>query len=376
MTDPLRIGVIGCGNISKTYLELAPLFPALAPTLCADLNQDAANARAAEFGLTACSVDALLASNMVDIVLNLTIPAAHYDISRRALLAGKHIYSEKPFVLSVEDGKALARMAETAGLRVGSAPDTFLGGSHQLARRVIDDGMIGKVTSGTTHVMGRGMEHWHPNPDFFFLEGGGPVLDMGPYYITNLIQLLGPITRVTAMGATPQKTRTILSEPRNGQQVPVETPTTLHALLAFESGALITFGASWDVKQHGHAAMELYGENGTLHLPDPNWFGGDVVLMRDADTSDALPDENHPFGAPNVKDGLANYRAAGLADMAQAIAQKRPHRCALELALHAVEAMTAILQSAETGAPVTMTTTCARPAPLTAGEATTLLGTG
>ena len=195
MAKKLGIGVIGCGNISKAYFSLAPLFRGIEMRACADINMDAARARAKEFKLRAETVDDLLKANDIDIIVNLTIPAVHYEVSKRVLDAGKHVYSEKPFVLSLKEGQDLKARAEKKGLRIGSAPDTFLGGAHQLVRELIDEGKLGKITSGTCHVMGHGMEHWHPNPDFFFQPGAGPVLDIGPYYITNLIQLIGPVSR-------------------------------------------------------------------------------------------------------------------------------------------------------------------------------------
>ena len=196
MAKKLGVGVIGCGNISTAYFRLAPLFKGIEMRACADINMDAAKARAKEFGLRAETVDELLAAKDIDIVVNLTIPAVHYEVSRQVLDAGKHVYSEKPFVLSVKEGLDLKKRAEKNGLRIGSAPDTFLGGAHQLARHLIDNGKLGKITSGTCYVMSHGMEHWHPNPDFFFQPGAGPVLDIGPYYVANLIQLIGPVKRV------------------------------------------------------------------------------------------------------------------------------------------------------------------------------------
>jgi predicted dehydrogenase len=294
MSRKLGVGVIGCGNISAAYMRLAPLFRGIEMRACADANQAAAKARAEEFGLREETVDGLLAADDVDIVVNLTIPAAHYEISRRAIEAGKHVYSEKPFVLSVEEGKALAELAEKKGVRVGSAPDTFLGGSHQLARHVIDSGAIGKVVSGTCHVMSHGMEHWHPNPDFFFQPGGGPILDLGPYYISNLVQLAGPVRQVAARTSIPAKERTITSQPRFGETIPVETPTTIHALLEFENGAVVTLNASWDVWNHNHSPMELYGEEGSLFLPDPNFFGGEVRLTRRGEPALLPADWSHP----------------------------------------------------------------------------------
>jgi len=377
MTKTLGVGIIGCGNISAAYMKLSPLFRGIEVRACADVNPEAAKARAEEFKLRQETVDGLLASDDIDIIVNLTIPSAHYEISRRAIEAGKHVYSEKPFVLSVEEGQALAKAAEEKGVRVGSAPDTFLGGAHQLARHIVDSGQIGKIVSGTCHVMSHGMEHWHPNPDFFFLPGAGPVLDVGPYYITNLIQLIGPVKRVGALSSIPAKERTILSEPRKGEKIPVETPTTIHAVMEFESGAIITLGASWDVWHHKHSNMELYGEKGSLHVPDPNFFGGDLAVTEEGNVLDELPDWPHPFAVPNqgLEEGrpLANYRAAGLADMAQAILEGRPHRCSLEMSLHAVDVMTSILKSGETGSFVTLQTTCERPAALGVDAAGDLL---
>ena len=195
------VGIIGCGNISSAYLKLAPLFGSIEVLAVADLNTEAAAARADEFSVRADTIDALLASDDIEIVVNLTIPAAHFEVTKRILEAGKHAYSEKPFVLTLEEGEALRALAASKGLRVGSAPDTFLGGAHQLARATIDDGKVGKIIGGTCHVMSHGMENWHPNPDFFFQPGGGPILDLGPYYVTNLVQLIGPVKAVSAMAS-------------------------------------------------------------------------------------------------------------------------------------------------------------------------------
>lgn len=375
MARRLGVGILGCGNISTTYFSLAPLFRGIDIRACADINPAAAKARAAEYGVRAETVEGLLAAPDVDIVVNLTIPAAHFETSRAALDAGKHVYSEKPFVLDVKDGLELRKRADRKGLRIGSAPDTFLGGSHQLARSIVDGGKVGRITSGTAHVMSHGMEHWHPNPDFFFQPGGGPVLDLGPYYIANLVQLVGPVRSVFAHASIPAPERTITSKPRYGQKIPVGTPTTIHALLHFESGAVVTLSSSWDVWAHKHGHMELYGEEGTLYLPDPNFFGGELrMTARDKPTKS--PKWAHPFGVANQKHdhGMeANYRTAGLADMALAILEGRSHRCSLELALHVVEIMTGMLKSGETGKVVPMRTSCERPAPLGPKDARALL---
>ncbi|MGR3617275.1 MAG: Gfo/Idh/MocA family protein [Paracoccaceae bacterium] len=374
---PVGIGIIGCGNISAAYLSLAPLFKSLDIRAVADLNMDAARARAVEFSVRADTIDDLLAADDIDIVVNLTVPAAHFEVTKKILNAGKHAYSEKPFVLTVDEGEMLRRLAAERGLRVASAPDTFLGGSHQLARAALDEGQAGEIIGGTCHVMSHGMEAWHPNPDFFFQPGGGPVLDLGPYYITNLVQLIGPVRAVTAMASTSFKTRRIGNGPRNGETVPVQTPTNFHAILEFQNGALITLGASWDVWAHRHENIELYGTKASIYVPDPNFFAGNVLLAGQDGRSVEVAPRKHPFSVLNSMDGQgverANYRGAGLADMAEAIAEGRPHRCSLELATHVVEIMSAILQSAESRCWIDMATTCTRPDPLTPDQASTLL---
>ncbi|MEO3387016.1 Gfo/Idh/MocA family oxidoreductase [Mesorhizobium sp. CAU 1741] len=376
MARKLGVGVIGCGNISAAYFSLAPLFKGVEMRAGADLDLKMAQARAKEFGVRAETVEQILAADDIDIVVNLTIPAAHYDVSKAILDAGKHVYSEKPFVLSVKQGQDLKKRAERKGLRIGSAPDTFLGGAHQFARSIVDSGKIGRITSGTCYVMSHGMEHWHPNPDFFFQPGGGPILDIGPYYITNLVQLIGPVKQVAALATTPASERTITSRPRYGEKIKVTTPTTIHALLEFENGATVTFNASWDVWKHGHAPIELYGERGTIFVPDPNFFGGEVSFTNRAEAARKMPKWEHAFSVPNQQHPqgmMANYRAAGLADMALAIRQDRPHRCSLDLSLHVIEVMTAILKSGETGKFVAMQTTCERPQALSPRDAKAML---
>jgi predicted dehydrogenase len=376
MTRELGVGIIGCGNISTTYFSLAPLFKGLKVVACADLNMQAAETRAAEYGVKAQTIEELLANDEVDVVVNLTIPDAHFPVSKAILLSGKHVYSEKPLVLTLEQGEELRHIAKEKNLSVGCAPDTFLGGAHQLARKFIDDGGIGRVTSGACYVMSPGMEMWHPNPDFFFLPGGGPILDLGPYYIANLINLIGPVKRVGAMTSKASETRTITSEPRNGETIPVKTPTTIQAILEFVNGATVTLTASWDVWSHRHANMELYGTDGSLYVPDPNFFGGVVEASgRDKDIK-PLDGWEHPFGIANQESPQgprANYRTAGLADMAIAIIEGRDARCSLDRTLHGVDVMTSILKSGEEGRFIELTTTCTQPAALGIEEAQALL---
>jgi predicted dehydrogenase len=376
MAKELGVGILGCGNISTTYFKLSPLFKGLKVLACADINMDAARLRAEEYQVKAQTVDELLANDELDVIVNLTIPDAHFPISKRILEAGKHVYSEKPLVLTLEQGEELRRIAKEKGLAVGCAPDTFLGGAHQLARKFIDDGGIGRVTSGTCHVMSPGMEMWHPNPDFFFLPGGGPILDLGPYYVANLINLIGPVKRVGAMTSMASETRTITSQPRNGEIIPVKTPTTIQALLEFVSGATVTLTASWDVWSHRHANMELYGTEGSLYVPDPNFFGGVVEASGRDKEIKPLADWAHPFGIANQESpsgARANYRTAGLADLAASLIDGRDARCSLDRTLHGVDVMTSILKSGEENRFIDLTTTCTQPAALGIEEAHALL---
>lgn len=376
MSKELGVGIIGCGNISITYLALGPLFNGFRILACADLNRSAAELRAKEYGVKAQSIEELLANDELDVIVNLTIPDAHFLVSKAILEAGKHVYSEKPLVLSLEEGEELRRIAKAKSLAIGCAPDTFLGGAHQLARKYVDEGGVGRITSGTCHVMSAGMEMWHPNPGFFFLKGGGPILDLGPYYVANLINLIGPVKRVGALTSMASASRTITSEPLAGQTIPVETPTNIHALLEFANGATITMSASWDVWSHRHANMELYGTEGSLYVPDPNFFGGLVEASgRDKDIK-TLPEWDHPFSKANQEHPngpRANYRAAGLADMAMALIEKRDPRCSLDRSLHGIDVLTSILKSGEEGRFIDMTTTCTQPEPLGIDEALALL---
>lgn len=268
----LGVGIIGCGDISEAYLMRAQLFRGIEMRAVADLDPSRAEARADAFGLRAESVAGLLASEDIDVIVNLTVPAAHAEITCAILEAGKHAYSEKPLSLSLPEARQICNLSAARNRRVGCAPDTFLNPSHQESRWLLDAGTIGRVTHGTCHVLSPGMEMWHPNPDFFFRKG--PVLDLGPYYVAHLVNLIGPVRRVAAMSGMASDVRTITSEPRAGETIPIETPITIHALLEFASGAIVSFVASWDVHTHGHRNVELYGTEGTLIPQDPNFFGG------------------------------------------------------------------------------------------------------
>lgn len=378
MAKTYGVGIMGAGNISGAYLRLAPLFKGLEVRAVADIVPAAAQKRAEEFGVRAQTPDELLKNSEIDVIVNLTIPATHYGVSMDIVSAGKHAYSEKPFVLSLEEGMALKKAAADRNLKVGSAPDTFLGGAHQQARQIIDSGQLGKIMSGTTHVMSRGMEHWHPNPDFFFQPGAGPILDLGPYYVTELIHLLGPVKRLSAFTNMARTEREVTADgPFKGSFVKVGTPTTIHGVLEFDNGAIVTIGASWDVAAHGHHNIELYGTDGSIFVPDPNFFGGDLVTANIAGERSNVTAWDHPFGKPNQDldkpTPRANYRAAGLADMMNSIESGKTARCGLDVALHAVDVMTSLLKAGESGQVLTLSTTCARPDALSPDEARALL---
>ena len=357
--DQIGIGIIGTGNISDAYLKAAPGFPVLRMVACADINADAARAKADTYGIEALPVEALLADPRIGIVLNLTTPAHHVPVGLQVLAAGKHVYAEKPLATTFADGARLYRAARDAGLRIGSAPDTFLGGSHQTARAVVDAGTVGDIVAGSAFMGVPGHELWHPNPDFYYKPGGGPMFDMGPYYLTCLVNMLGPVAAVTGATATARPVRTIASGPRAGAEVTVEVPTHVSAILDFASGAQVTVTTSFDIWLHGHSHIELYGQTGAILVPDPNRFDGEVQVSVQRAGWQAAP-MAHDYG-----DG--NWRILGLADMASAILSGRPHRAAAELALHVLEIMEAVHVSADTGARVTLTTTAARPAPMTPG---------
>ncbi len=379
MTRVLGVGIMGAGVISGQYMQYAPLFRTFELRSVADIIPERSAARSKQFGVPDQTPEALLANPEVDVVLNLTPPTVHYQVTMAALAAGKHAFSEKPLAVNMEQARDIAGTAATKSLRVGSAPDTFLGGSHQQVRQLVDSGRVGRIVSGTAHVMSRGMEHWHPNPDFFFQPGGGPVLDVGPYYVMDLIQLLGPVRRVTAFTATARAERPVTAEgPFQGTTIKVGTPTTIHGLLEFHSGAVVTIGTSWDVLAHGHHNIELYGTEGSIFPPDPNFFGGDIVVADRTGRRETVAPWGHPLSVPNEPANdrnppRANYRSTGLADMCDAIANGRPARCGIDVALHAVEVMTSLRGAGERAEIITLTTTCERPAPLGPDEARALL---
>jgi predicted dehydrogenase len=359
--ERVGIGVIGCGNISSAYLTAARKFPILDIVALSDANPAAAEARAAEFGLHARSVDAVLSDPSVEIVLNLTVPKAHVEVGLKAIAAGKHVYSEKPLGVALAEARALIDAAAARVLRVGSAPDTVLGGAQQTARQCVDEGLIGRPIGGAAFFMCPGHERWHPNPGFYYLGGGGPMLDMGPYYVTALVNCLGPVASVSGVATRTRPERLVTSKPLAGTRIPVEVATHVTGTLLFASGAAVSMTMSFDVPRHKHVPIELYGEIGSLIVPDPNYFGGRIEF------ADAAEDWREIETRHAYADG--NYRILGVADMAHAIRAGRPHRASGALALHVLEVMEAFQTSSDAGKSVAISTRPERPAPMPASLA-------
>ena len=373
------VGIIGAGDISASYLRWSRLFGNFEIRAIASRSPASAQLRAEQFTIAALDVNSLLTRDDLDVIINLTPPPSHFAVSKEILSAGKHVYSEKPFVSNLAEGRQLLAFAEARGLTIASAPDTFLGGAHQRTRQILDAGEIGKISGGTCQFMNRGMEHRHPNPAFFFAQGGGPVLDIAPYYVTALVNLLGPVRQVSAFGTKGSETRLVTAPgPNQGTTIPVEIFTTLHGVLEFQSGPVVSLMVSWDVLAHGHPNhIELYGSGASLYIPDPDFFGGEAVVTTGDGAVRTLSPADHPFGPDNEFIGeplqRANYRGAGLADMLAAIEAGQVPRCNAALALHVIDILTGLNHAATDRRVVEMTTTCSRPEPLAASEARALL---
>ncbi len=357
---PVRIGIIGCGKISQAYFDGVKRFDILELVACADLNPEVARAQAEANGCEALDVEGLLGRGDIELVVNLTIPSAHADVYRCILEAGKHAYGEKPLTVELEASEAVLELARQRGLRVGSAPDTFLGAGLQTCRELVDGEAIGRVVAGTAFMLNAGPERWHPNPGFYYLKGGGPVFDMAPYYLIALVHLIGPIRRVVALASQAHSERSATCEARAGERLPVEVATHASATLEFVSGALITAVFSFDVPAHGHGPIELYGTEGSLKAPDPNTFGGPVQYFQKSDAANGW--KEWQLTRPYV----GQMRGVGVADMAHAIRSARPHRASGELALHVLEVMHGIDHSSVSGQAVEIRNRPERPAALAA----------
>lgn len=352
----IKVGVVGCGNISNAYFHGLGQFPDLIEVVaCADLDRSRAEAKAQEKKLAhAGTVEEILGDPDIDLIVNLTVPKAHAEVNLAALKEGKHVYCEKPFSLSAREGREVLDFARDRNLLVGTAPDTFLGAGLQTCRKLLDEGAIGEPVAATAFMVCHGHEGWHPSPEFYYEKGGGPLFDMGPYYLTALVSFLGPVRRVSASARTTFPTRTIQSEPLRGKQITVETPTHYSGTLDFVSGAVATVVMSFDIWKAKLPLLEIYGTEGSLSCPDPNQFheANDVYLLRKG----AGEWENIPL-AHTHRVG----RGMGVADMAKAIVSQRHHRCAGELGYHVVEVMEAFEKSSAVGRHVDIASTCRQP---------------
>jgi predicted dehydrogenase len=355
----VKVGIIGCGNISGQYFKGCRAFNILEVAACADQDMSRAKAKAAEFKIPkACSVDELLADPQIQIVVNLTTPDAHAAVSLQIIAAGKSAYAEKPMAITREDGQKILAEAKKKGVLVGGAPDTFLGGGLQTCRKLIDDGTIGKPVAATAFMAGHGPESWHPNPDFYYKIGGGPMFDMGPYYLTALVSLLGEVSQVAGMARMSFPERIATSQQHNGRRIPVEVNTHHAAVLEFAAGAIGTLITSFDVWGHNLPRIEIYGSEGSLSVPDPNTFSGPVRLMKPGDKGWADVPLTH---SADVGRGI------GVADMAYALTCGRPQRASGELTYHVLDLMHAVEDSSRTGQHVEIKSHVAQPAALPIG---------
>jgi predicted dehydrogenase len=356
-----KIGFIGCGNISDTYFKVAQTFENLEGVACADMDMARAKTQAAKHGLPrACTPQELLSDPDIKIVVNLTPPGVHAQIALAALDAGKSVYNEKPLALERQDAQRLLQLAERNQLRLGCAPDTFLGAGLQTCRKLIDEGAIGEPVGAAAFMLGHGPEAWHPDPDFFYQPGAGPMFDVGPYYLTALISLLGPVKRVTGSTRISFPERTVGSGARHGAKITVRTPTHITGLLDFAGGPVATITTSFDVWKSGLPYIEIYGSEGTLSTPDPNMFGGPVRLWR---TKTNAWEE-----VPLVPGYTDNSRSLGVADMAAAMQTGRPHRANGKLGYHVLDIMHAIHEASQEGRHIEISSTCDRPAPFLSGQ--------
>jgi predicted dehydrogenase len=360
MSQQTGVGIVGCGNISNVYAQKLSALPFVDLVACADLIPDSAKALAERHGIPKThDPDGLMADDDVQVVVNLTIPAAHQEVSLQAVAAGKSVFSEKPLALDLADGLALGKAARDAGVRVGCAPDTFLGAGLQTCRKLIDDGVIGEPVAAQGFMLQAGPEAWHPGPAIFYQRGAGPLFDMGPYYLTALVHLLGPVRRVSGSARITRAQREIGSEPLRGQMIDVEVPTHVSTVLDFETGPIATLTTSFDVQSSRLRNIEIHGSEGTLSVPDPNTFGGAVTLRKRG--------EREWTEVPLSHGNAEQSRGIGLADMIVAVQSGRPHRASLELSTHVLDLMESILRASDEGRHVEPSTHCERPAALAPG---------
>jgi len=372
MNKVFKVGLIGCGHIAETYFRAHKYFNNFKIIKCADINNHASKKCAKTYGIKALSVNDLLKDNEVEIILNLTIPKAHYIVAKKSLLNNKHVYSEKPMAINTKDGLELLKLARRKKLYIGNAPDTFLGGGNQKAKELVERKIIGKINLGNAIFAFPGVQSYHPNPEpWFAKKEGGPVIDMGPYYLTALVNLLGPAKEVSGSLMKGVKKRTIGIGPRKGKKFKVECPTTYLSTIVFENGAIIRLTLSFDVIAHNRNHIELYGNKGSLIVPDPNMFGGSVFTCKKiGDRWKEHKTIKMPLGKINIRTQSAranesptnaNYRGVGLAEMAYCIENKKLNRCNGELSYHVLDIIQSTMKASKTGKKQKIKSTCNKP---------------
>ena len=372
MNKVFKVGLIGCGHIAETYFRAEKYFNNIKIIKCADINLKAARKCSKEYGIKFLSVNEILKDQEVEIILNLTIPKAHYEISKKALLNGKHVYSEKPLAINLKDGKELLKISRRKKLYLGNAPDTFLGGGIQKSKELVEKNIIGKIKLGNAVFAFPGIQSYHPNPEPWFAKlEGGPVIDMGPYYITALVNLLGPAKKVSGRIINGSKYRTIGIGPKKGKKFKVNCPTTYLSTITFKNKTVIRLTLSFDVIAHQRNHIELYGEKGSMIVPDPNMFGGSVFTCKKlGDNWKEFKTTKMPLGKINIRTQSsraneaptnANYRGAGLSEMAYSIEKKRKHLCNGEISLHVLDIITSIMKASKSGVNQSINTDCVKP---------------
>ena len=357
--SPVGVGFIGVGVISDTYLENLTSFPDVEVLILGDLDVERARAQAEKWGVPAAGTpDEVLAHPGVDLVVNLTVPAVHVQVSAAAVAAGKHVWTEKPLGLDRESSAQLLRDADAAGVRIGSAPDTVLGPGFQTAKRAIVDGLIGQPLFAQTSFQTQGPDLWHPNPAFLFAHGAGPLLDMGPYYFSALVSLLGPVDRVAAIGTRAREQRQIHTGPQAGTVFDVQVPSTISVVTAFEAGQQAQTLLSFDSALERHGVIEIHGTAGSLVLPDPNRFTGRIAYVKPLGVLLDDMEVEQPW-LEVQEQGVVVGRGLGVLDMVRAIAQDRPHIATGELGFHVLDIMLSAQESAADGKFVTVDSTVA-----------------
>jgi predicted dehydrogenase len=354
----MHVGIVGCGKISGIYFKnLCTVFKNVRVTACADLDLERARAAVSEYpGIRVCSLADMLADPEVELIVNLTTPQGHFPVAMQAIKAGKHVYNEKPLTLTRAEGKELLAAADAAGVLVGNAPDTFLGAGIQTCRRLIEDGTIGTPVGAQAFLLCPGHERWHPDPEFYYQKGGGPMFDMGPYYLTAMVALLGPVTRVTGSARISFPQRVITSEKKRGQMMDVEVPTHVTGIMDFASGAIGTIVTSFDSHGSQTPFIEIFGSEATLSVPNPNMFGGPVRLKRKG--------QNEWEEVPLQEGYTGNARGLGVSDMADALHKGRAHLASGKLAYHVLDLMHAFHDASDQGRHIMLESTCDRPVPV------------